>query len=75
MSNKLLIEVDFDTDFRDFLGQEEITCPYCKYELSNSWEYADSDILECHECGKMFSYERNTEVRYATKKLEEDEND
>ena len=48
-----------------FLGHTEtdrITCPYCDYEFTNSWEYfhkdfendGDEDVIVCDECNKEF---------------------
>lgn len=38
-----------DFDAWDFHGVDEITCPYCAYEFSDSFESADSNDEE-HEC-------------------------
>lgn len=53
------------------LATDEITCPWCGYELSDSWEYGDSDdAAECPECGKLFEYEREVDVTYTSKRRE-----
>jgi hypothetical protein len=45
--------------------EDEITCPYCKHKLSESWECGDSDDKrECEECGKFFFYSREVTVEY-----------
>lgn len=50
---------------------EEIVCPWCGEEQSDSWECCDWDYeYECMNCGKMFEYERNVEVTYTSKKRE-----
>ncbi|GGN64422.1 hypothetical protein [Oceanobacillus indicireducens] len=52
---------------------DEITCPWCGYELGDSWELADSDDeCECNNCDKIFSYERHIEVTYSSSRVEED---
>lgn len=52
-------------------GTSEIVCPWCGYEHSDSWECADSDDeFECAECGKPFSYTREVEVTYTSKRRE-----
>lgn len=53
---------------------DEITCPYCGYEMSDSWEMSDTDDeQECYneKCGKLFSYERIVEVTYSSSKIDE----
>lgn len=47
--------------------EDEITCPYCGYVHSDSYEYSDSDDNhKCGQCGGIFSYERNVEVTYSS---------
>ena len=49
---------------------DEVTCPYCGYVHSDSWEMADSDDLYmCPDCGNKFSYERNISVTYSSQKI------
>ena len=40
----------------DYHGVNEITCPYCKYEFSDSWESAnaDSEDNDCPRCDNTF---------------------
>jgi len=40
----------------DFHDKDEITCPYCAYEFSDSWESADADRekRECPRCDNTF---------------------
>jgi len=46
----------------------EIVCPYCGYEFSDSWEYADDNQDEhCGKCGKYFEYTRDVDVTYTSK--------
>jgi hypothetical protein len=38
------------------IQDDEIKCPYCGYEFSDSWEYGKGEsVIEC-ECGKDFHY-------------------
>lgn len=48
----------------------EIVCPYCGYEMSDSWEYnnTESGVTECGKCDKKFLYSVNHSVDYSTKK-------
>jgi len=45
----------------------EIVCPYCGAEFSDSWEFGDDDFPEC-DCGKKFISRRDIEVTYITEK-------
>lgn len=49
---------------------DEITCPYCNYEFSDSWEFCvggDSQKnVECLGCEKKFNLEINFETTYST---------
>jgi transcription elongation factor Elf1 len=61
MNNK---NEEFDT-----LYQDEIVCPHCGYEHSDSWEVKHNDgEYNCDSCGKKFHYERHIEVTYSTRK-------
>ena len=49
----------------------EIVCPYCGYEHGDSWEQSGDDgDIDCDECGKEFTYNRDIEVSYSTEKKE-----
>ena len=48
-----------------------ITCPHCGSEDSDSWEASDSDDeSHCETCGSVFSYARNMEVTYSSSIIE-----
>lgn len=49
---------DEDYDEWDYHDKDEITCPYCAYEFSDSWECADSDAEEkdCPRCDNTFTF-------------------
>ena len=47
----------------------EIICPYCGYELADSFEFSDDSFeINCYDCENTFSVERNIEVTYSTSK-------
>jgi hypothetical protein len=53
---------------------DEIVCPYCGYEFSESYEFGDGfsedlDIIDC-DCGESFYGSRSIMVSYSTEKLE-----
>ena len=56
---------DFDHEYTD-----EITCPYCGYEMGDSWELDDSGSRECERCDREFIHERHTQITYSTKRKE-----
>lgn len=43
---------------------DEIICPICGHEYTDSWEYDEYGEMECEECGATFDYERNTSITY-----------
>lgn len=59
---KRISEFDGDTDCT-----YEVTCPYCGYEFSDSWEMSEGE-RECPDCENTFEIERHVEVTYATYK-------
>lgn len=48
---------------------DEIVCPHCGYEHSDSWEYEEDGEEDCHECGKPFYSGRDLSVTYWTSKM------
>ena len=42
----------------EFHGKYEITCPYCAFEFSDSWEsaHADCESKECERCDNTFTF-------------------
>jgi len=48
-----------DTKFKD-----EITCPFCSYEVRDSWEMSDDDEIDCNGCGSQIRYRRIVDVSY-----------
>lgn len=49
--------------------EDEITCPYCGNEGSDSWERGEEDDnAECDECGKNFAWVKEFTVEYKSAK-------
>ena len=60
----------------DTYQTEEIICPFCAHEYSDSWEYHDyRGNLSCNECRKEFYLEVNFDVSYSTSKNKDYEDD
>lgn len=56
----------------DYKNTDEIVCPYCGYEFSDSWEFDmnhNSTKIKCAECNKEFECEAETTIKYASAKL------
>jgi len=47
---------------------DDITCPWCGYKFSDSWEFSGDycEDEECPECEKEFSWSRNITVNYSS---------
>ena len=60
---KYLDEFDGDTSCTN-----EIVCPYCGSEHSDSWEMSDDGETECDRCEKPFFYQRNMYIDYTSKR-------
>lgn len=60
-------EKEIDHEYTD-----EIVCPFCGYEFSDSWEYEgdceDIGLLECDGCSKSFYANRSISISYYTEK-------
>lgn len=57
------------------LNRDEITCPYCGYEFSNSYEFiwlghTQNVLCENKNCEKKFSLFINKSVTYSTYQYE-----
>ena len=48
---------------------EEITCPYCGYAMTDSWEMDDYGTHDCDECGEEFRYSQDVTVRWSTERV------
>lgn len=56
---------------------DEIVCPYCGYEFSDSWEYADYSRVEVEcgdhlNCGKEFIVYPDVTVTYCSEKKKDE---
>ena len=60
---KWIAEFNGDTDCTN-----EIVCPWCGYEHSDSWEMGDGET-ECHDCGRKFETEKDVTVTYSTSRI------
>ena len=56
----------FDVEERENWGEEEITCPVCGFEFSDSWEFEDCGEITCGACGSELEWNRMVEVSYST---------
>lgn len=58
----------------DHRHTNNITCPHCGHEESNSQERLsilnDSGTDECNECGMSFFWQVNFDITYTTRKEE-----
>ncbi len=59
---KRIAEFDKNTDYTD-----EIVCPHCGYEHSDSFEMSEGE-QECRDCGRPFEVTRDVQVTYSTTK-------
>jgi DNA-directed RNA polymerase subunit RPC12/RpoP len=55
---------EFDTDYTD-----EVVCPYCGYEHSDSYELAEYGKMDCHHCDEEFTIEADISITYSTSKI------
>jgi len=63
-ADKQVAEFEGDTGYT-----QEIVCPWCGQEQSDSWEASDSEEHECDNCGNRYKHERNVQVDYSTEKI------
>jgi rRNA maturation endonuclease Nob1 len=57
------MEINLQPVDKDY--EHELTCPYCGYKDSDSWELSDEDEEhECGRCGAIMSYQRVVTVEY-----------
>lgn len=51
--------------------ENQIKCPYCDWEDSDSWEFGEDDgTATCGSCEKEFNVTREVEVTYSTSRIE-----
>ncbi|MGL6184732.1 MAG: hypothetical protein ACRC1T_05070 [Clostridium chrysemydis] len=57
----------YDLNKEETFGEDEIKCPICGYEISDSWECEDDGGEEvCGGCGSILEWNRVVEVTYST---------
>ena len=61
---------EFAESGKDTSYTDEITCPWCGNEQSDSWEASDSGEHTCDNCERDYTHERNVQVDYSTEKCE-----
>lgn len=56
-------------------GTDEVVCPYCGYEYSDSWTFNEDGVQQgeeqCAECGEKFMFETEYSASYITAKIPE----
>ena len=64
-----LRKAQFEDD-GEIWNDDEIVCPYCFFEFSDSWEYKvhrnleSEDEVECQKCGKKFTCYSECTISY-----------
>lgn len=53
------------SEFDDII-EDEITCPYCRYEFQDGFEFSDEGVQDCYNCGKKFHYTRDVTIQYSS---------
>lgn len=53
-------------DENEIFQHDEIKCPYCGNEKTDSWEYDDDGSEICDSCGSEYRYEKIINVSYTT---------
>lgn len=49
---------------------DELVCPYCGDEQSDSWEHTREDgETDCGSCSRPFRYSRHVSVSYTTRPI------
>jgi|LGOV01.1.fsa_nt_gb DNA-directed RNA polymerase subunit RPC12/RpoP len=72
--NRIIVALTSFDNEEDLKIEEEITCPYCGEESSDSWERDDSDDeVFCDGCKSIYSYERNNDVTYWSRPVSKNE--
>ena len=63
---KRILEFDGDTEYTN-----EVTCPHCGHQCSDSWEMSEGEH-ECGDCGREFEMERDVTVSFSPPKRPND---
>jgi len=51
--------------------EPHITCPYCGYVFTDSWEYDVDGEVECEACERTFFLTIDTTITYSTLKIDD----
>jgi len=63
-------QYDIEEDEPNTYGRDEITCPFCNYDIGDSWEITSDDGEEtCYQCKKSFRWQRIITVEYQSSAL------
>lgn len=57
------LKADKVLDEIDHRYTDQLICPYCGYEFTESWELGEDGEVDC-DCGKRFSFYSETRVNY-----------
>ena len=57
----------------EYTIEDEITCPYCGLQDSDSWDEADDDDRDCEVCGCSYSYTKVVSVDYRSTPVKKNE--
>lgn len=49
---------------------DEIVCPHCGHEFSDSWDVDGDQVVKCAECGEEFEAARFIHVSYTSQRVE-----
>jgi len=63
-----------DYDEWDYKFKDDIVCPWCEHQFTDSFEYChdgNSTEIECHECDLKFEVEPDYTVTYSSTRIEE----
>jgi transcription elongation factor Elf1 len=50
----------------DHTNRLRVTCPYCGHEVLSSCDKPDAGNIDCSNCGRNYSYEREHIVTYTS---------
>lgn len=60
------LKVHEDAEELETYGEDDIKCPVCGCEISDSWEYSEDSGEEfCYGCGALLEWSREVEVSYS----------
>jgi hypothetical protein len=67
-------EIKLKYPIDECIAEDNIKCPYCGCENTDSWEVSDNSGEEiCEDCGSTFVWNRDTRVTYNSAPLKQKE--